>query len=257
MKKYSPSQVGMYLRCPASWMFRYAEGLKIPPPGALICGIGVHSAAELNHKQKISSHEDLPVGDLMDCAATAVEKRIAEEGLLPDPDVTAGGLKDEAVSLTKLYRAEVAPTYQPTEAESWFQLSFEGVPYGFTGRVDCVDDQKCIRDLKTAGRSPNDIEPHVRYQLSAYAMGYEAQHGEMPAACHVNSLIKNKTPKAVSHSFTPGPEDVRLVLSTLAEVHAGIHAGAFPPQRSSFTCSRRQCGFAAVCEKKYGGKVKP
>ncbi len=258
MKPYSPSQIAMYQRCPAAWGFRYAEGLKVPPPGHLLVGTALHEAAETNSKQKVASRIDLPESDLADAAATSFDARLAQEGgILPDPEVTTGDCKDEAVELARVYHRLVAPTFQPAKVEQKFQLTFEGVPYGFVGRIDVEDDRRQVRDLKSTARTPSAVEPHVQFQLAAYAMAHEADCGELPPACVNDNIVKLKTPKAVSLSFVPTAEDVRLVRSTIAEVHAGIQAESFPPNRSSFFCSRRQCGFAPYCETKYGGKVRP
>lgn len=249
----------MYQRCPASYMFRYEMGLKIPPagtPGALVRGTAIHEAAAKNGEQKKTSRVDLPEAEIADVAASSFDARVATEGLLADPEVTPGELKDTAVTLAKLYRRNIAPGIQPVAVEEGFRLAFANVDYEFVGKMDVVDDQRRVRDLKSKSKTPSDVEPQDRWQLSAYAMGHQAQFGTLPAECVNDNLINLKTPTTVTRSFVPTPEDLRLVLSTLAEVHVGVKAGAFPPNRASFLCSRRMCGYYAECEKKFGGTVR-
>ena len=57
-KHLSPSQIKMYIRCSAQWMFRYREGFKMKPGIALLYGISADVAFNLNYGQKIDSHED-------------------------------------------------------------------------------------------------------------------------------------------------------------------------------------------------------
>ena len=59
-KYLSVSQVNMYLRCPLQYMFRYIEGLKLPPKSAMTLGKSIHFGIEGNYRQKIDSHKDLP-----------------------------------------------------------------------------------------------------------------------------------------------------------------------------------------------------
>jgi ATP-dependent helicase/DNAse subunit B len=57
----SVSQVKTYLRCPLQYYFSQIEGLKLPPKSALAFGSVTHKSVEVNYKQKLDSHEDLPV----------------------------------------------------------------------------------------------------------------------------------------------------------------------------------------------------
>ena len=50
----SPSQINMYLRCPAAYKYRYVDGLILPPKAALTRGKSVHKGQEHNYNQKIN-----------------------------------------------------------------------------------------------------------------------------------------------------------------------------------------------------------
>jgi CRISPR/Cas system-associated exonuclease Cas4 (RecB family) len=47
VRHVSASSIGMYQRCPRQWAYRYVLGIKVPPDGGLITGLGVHRAAEV------------------------------------------------------------------------------------------------------------------------------------------------------------------------------------------------------------------
>ena len=57
----SVTQLRMYLCCPLQYYFHHICGLKIPPTGSLTLGRTVHRTLEENYRQKIQSHEDLPL----------------------------------------------------------------------------------------------------------------------------------------------------------------------------------------------------
>jgi len=63
---YSPTQINMFLRCSASWMFRYVENLKIPPNGNMSLGRAYHTGMETNGRYKIEKLEDMPTADVCD-----------------------------------------------------------------------------------------------------------------------------------------------------------------------------------------------
>ena len=46
---YSPSQINMFLRCPAQWKFRYVDRIIAPPKSSLVQGKAYHKALETNY----------------------------------------------------------------------------------------------------------------------------------------------------------------------------------------------------------------
>ncbi|MDP2704259.1 MAG: PD-(D/E)XK nuclease family protein, partial [bacterium] len=65
-RHFSISQLLTYQKCPLHYKFRYIDGLKIPPRSVMTLGSSVHAALEHNFRQKIKSHEDLKVNDVLD-----------------------------------------------------------------------------------------------------------------------------------------------------------------------------------------------
>src|SRR5262252_1769183 len=58
---FSASGLRLLRVCPEAWRRRYILGQKERPGEALTLGKAVHSAIGYSHTQKITSHEDLPV----------------------------------------------------------------------------------------------------------------------------------------------------------------------------------------------------
>lgn len=275
---YSQSQIRKYIGCAAQWMFTYRYELKRPATPPQIIGSGVHDAAQAGADYKLREHAMPPLDYVTDVAAQSVDDRIKDEGLMPDPeDYPAGAaqVKDHTVELARVYYADkdMLPSVDPIETEKPFEIGFENVPYRLRGRLDLVERVTIlegnrplktarrvvgIQELKTKGRSEKDVSAAERVQLSVYAMGFAATHaGEMPGIARVRSIVKTKEPKTHLATFTPGTEDIRFAQNVIAQVHAGIQAEVFPPNREAWFCSRRSCQFWEPCEKKFGGTVRP
>ena len=80
------SMVGMWLRCGEQFRRRYIENEILPPGIPARRGSAFHKSADTNHKQKISTGEDLPLGDLKDCASDEYKRLIRDEGVFIRPE---------------------------------------------------------------------------------------------------------------------------------------------------------------------------
>ena len=129
-----------------------------------------------------------------------------------------------------------------------------------TGRVDLMDDQGVIVDLKSAERTPAGIDPSEIEQLAFYAL---LIHGKRPEEMpevdgQIHYLVKGKITTLVE-TVRLTHEDYRFAFShvqTVAQVLQNIDF--LPPNRSkmNFLCSHSACSFAAACEQMYGGRVR-
>src|SRR4029077_531976 len=63
---WSPSSFDMFRRCPYQWQQRYVKGRRERPAESPVMGTAVHAGVERNYGQKIESHEDLPLAELLD-----------------------------------------------------------------------------------------------------------------------------------------------------------------------------------------------
>ena len=60
----SPSQVNIYMMCPAKWYFRYLIGLSEPTTGALALGKAFHGTLARNFRQKLNTGHDMETREL-------------------------------------------------------------------------------------------------------------------------------------------------------------------------------------------------
>ena len=80
----SPSMLGLFSRCQEAFRRRYIEGVKLPPGIAACIGTGMHKGAEANHRQKIESGVDMPLGDIQDAARDGYNAALANGVFIPD-----------------------------------------------------------------------------------------------------------------------------------------------------------------------------
>ncbi len=253
-RHYSPSQINQYLRCNAQWYFRYVEGLKKPPASALVQGSSFHDALDVNFSQKVETKKDLEIDVVQDAAAEAFEKRAPEiewdsdeksEGI----EKVKGRMKDETVGLVTVYHKDLSPKINPIASEKEFILETDQ-DYSIKGVIDLIDMNGTIIDHKTTGRTPSEISADHALQGIIYCIANETSRYAF------NYAVKNKTPKTVSLEAKAEMTDKEYVLEVVGRMDHAIKSGVFLPNRNSFMCSKRSCGFWQECESKYKGRVK-
>ena len=257
----SASQISMFLRCPRQWAFRYIEGRRIPPSGAMKQSGVFHTVAEQNYTQKKTTGMDLPETDLTDIFGEVFEREWEREEVVLDPGQTKGGLKDQGVDIVKTYRAEVAPHVQPVAVEEKFDVQLGKEDYGFrlTGRIDVIDDAGLIRDNKAAGRAPNQLDIDKDVQLSTYSLARRLQtqqearvadpeaKGTVEPGLRLDVIVKAQRPKAVILKTERTREALALHLNRIGNIAKAIRADAFPTNPNGWHCQPRFCGYWNLC----------
>lgn len=247
MRHYSASQINMFIRCPAQWYFRYVMGLKQAPTSAMTQGTCFHDTLEANYIQKVQSKEDMPLGDVLDVYSKNFDTRIVD---VEEKGVDTGALKDEGVKLVETYHTVKAPEIQPVSVETPITIEFDNVDYTVEGYVDLVDDKEVIHEHKTTKRTPSTVDQNYLFQGALYALS------ENKNKVVFDFAVKLKTPKIVSLEADISDKDKDFALTLIGQVDHAIRSEVFYPNRTSFMCSRKNCGYWNECEKKYGGKVK-
>lgn len=251
----SHSQLSLFERCGEAYRRRYLAREKVPPGVAAIRGRAVHGAAELNHRQKVASGVDLPLGDLVDATATAFEAARAADGVLFTPEEQSvgaanilGRAKDRAVKLTGLYAREVAPTIQPALVEARVRIVLPDAPVDLLGVVDVATADRRVKDFKTAARAKTQAEADQSLQLSLYALAYRARTGVEAAGLDMEVLVDAATPRHQRLPTTRGRSDYLVLVARLNAFLRAREAGVFPPAPlGDWACSARWCGYWRTC----------
>ena len=254
------SHLGMWLRCQEQFRRRYIEGEVIPPGISARRGSSVHKAAEINHAQKIKSHEDLPVDTLQDAARDEYVRLVKNEGVFIPKDkvsekgaLLAGGL-DASTRLTKLYREVLAPTIQPSLVEEKILID-AGLDLPLQGTIDFLTVDHALRDIKTADKSKGAGEADNSLQLSFYSGLVAAHTGKWPTKISLEILVNNKEPKLQSLKTKRGPEHWSNILLRVQLMLAQVQTGLFAPcDPGAWICSPEYCGYWWTCKYSIKGR---
>lgn len=190
---WSPSSLTMLRRCPYQWQQRYIFGRKQRPAEAPVMGSTVHAAFERNFEQKIASHDDLPLADLlqwyMDEGFPRVvydEQEKAGEDVLWDtgPEET----RRRGYQIVAAYHDTVAPRIQPLRVETAFSVDF-GAAVPVIGRFD-VERETSTIDYKTGKRVRRQPDEAWRLQGGVYmeATGKPVEFHSLSATASTNAV---------------------------------------------------------------------
>jgi hypothetical protein len=250
------SQFNMYKRCPLQYKFRYVDGLKIPPAGALIAGTSVHAALEHDLGQKISTQENLKTESVLEIFSDAFEKNVAEVvDTVGDVDwgkdtkykgkekqiikKTKAQVKDGSIKGLECYHKRQAINITPIEVEKQFEIPVGNNAYTLVGRTDLLHDMsglKVLTDFKTTSRyTPQKITPE---QLVVY------QHACPEAELLTLDVINITKQDYAIEEFQKVDEDrLKLFLDNLNAVALAIKAQLFYPVTGFGCMNCSMCGY--------------
>jgi len=245
----SASAIGMYLRCPRSYRFKYIS--KIPPEtrsASMIMGSAVHEALAYFYEQ-LRDGRDPSLLELSVLYAEKLQSDLSRKDAPPvvysekeDPDsllLTGAGL------LTAFWEHAERP-YRVVEIEMPF--SVEMVPGArFCGVLDAVvqDADGAYRILEhktaakrwTADRFANDLQVSL-YTEAADMLGFGN------ARVDIQLLLKTKTPAFEMHPAPRSRRDLDDALELLAGVSRATEEGIFYAVRD-WQCNG--CAYASIC----------
>ncbi len=247
-KHLSATQISMFLRCPRQYYFRYIEGRKIPPTGAMMQSKVWHKTVEQNYRQKVDSEKDLPLNDMTEFYAAEYEQTLKAEEIAFEPGEDPGRLKDQGVEITTAHHKLIAPKVRPLLVEEKFTISFgEDFPYVLVGVWDLVDKDGVIADNKAYGKTPNQADVDKDIQLGLYSLGYRVSRGQIEKGLRLDAVIKNKQPKPVQIYTTRTNDDSRFLLDLIELVAKVMQSGVFYPNPNGWHCSPARCGYWSRC----------
>jgi hypothetical protein len=208
----SPSSLAMADRCPYQWQQRYIHGRKVRPAEAPVMGTAVHAALERNFRQKIDSHEDIPLVELvqwyMDKGfAETVYNEQESSGEEVQWDTGPESTRQRGKYLVAGYHELVAPRVQPLAVELECSADF-GLAVPVQGRIDLERESGTI-DWKTGKQKQMKPKEDWRYQALVYT---EAKN--KPIEFHsISASVKTNAVTIV----TPLESEALLVDLTLPE----------------------------------------
>ena len=249
----SPTQIEMITKCGEAYRRRYIEKHKIPPGIAAHSGSGFHAGAEANFRQKIETHRDLPLADIIDAAVAGFETATAGGFVLtPEEEsrgasIVIGEAKDRVAVMAEAFADGVAPEYQPVAVEQTVRLELPG-PRDLLGIVDLLDDLDRVTDFKTSGRPKKQDDVDNSVQLTAYAAAARVLTGRAPSEVRLDVLYGDATIKRQVLSSSRGKDDFVALANRINAINKTIDAGVFiPATPGAWWCNAKWCGYWSTC----------
>jgi len=267
IEHWSPSSLSMLRRCPRQWQERYVKGRKERPAEAPVVGTTVHAGLERNFRQKIESHEDIPVAELVEWYddqgfAETVEAEQERRGFevywdtvgkdgKPDLDsIRARGRK-----MLGAYSNKVSPRIQPSAVESFVSVDF-GISVPVEGRADLIREAEPIIDWKTGKRARKKPQESWRIQGAVYqeAVGRPIEFHSVTAteSGSVSIWTPLEAPELLVEPTPSERAEMRRTLATI-EAEACLYMQLYGPDEPwpthgrwhEFACN--YCGFRSGC----------
>jgi putative RecB family exonuclease len=243
----SPTSVSTFLDCSAKWYYRKVLHLPETRGSALGLGTAVHCALAENFRQKLETREDLPAEGVTAIYRSAMQEQLDTITLQEDED--AREITQKGEDLVRLYMDQAAPRIEPAAVERAVEGMIGDVPV--CGVIDVLTADGTVIDIKTASKKPSGMAADHRLQLTTYAMLEPAASGR----CRRDALAKTKTISLTPLSMEVTPADRKLTTRLYSIAVDQMKTGIVAPNRSSFLCSRKYCGFADRCVEEFGGEV--
>ncbi len=253
---YHQTEVQTFIKCGKMWEFRYVQGLKLPPSGAMTLGSAIDRAVSGNLSQKILSGVDLKEDDTLDLFSTDFDARSAEtEWEKEEPH----SQKDLGVRLLKAHHRFVAPRIEPESVQERFFIQTDA-GYDLGGVIDFTEKSGVVGDTKTSRTAYDERAAYRALQPAMYDFAYEALRGVKSTGFRYDVLIKSGASgnvgdheeKRVQQVHAKlGQDDREWLFQTITDVHVAIQAGiALPAPEGSWYCSPKWCGYWNRCKGK-------
>jgi len=246
--------------CGEQFRRRYLEGERLLPGVAATVGTAVDRTVHADLAEKMAGRElldDLAVADLaFENLAGAWDKygvTLAAEDAIAGPAKVKGAAIDKSIRLAQLHHRRVAPTVMPTHLHQKFVLDFNGYDFQLAGEID-IREVDTIRDVKTAGKSPDAGAAERSLQLDAYALAVQAETGHPPRRGVLDFLVDTKLLQVVQPERSFEKADFGPFLARLQVAEKARQKGVFVPARPddgagrvNWRCTPKWCGYFQTC----------
>lgn len=242
---FSITQLTMVMRCARQYLFRYCEGMVIPPAIAMVEGSSHHKTVQSTNTTFIKNGKHLSVKDMEDIFCETF--LVASKEVTDWEDESADKVISRGRKLINSYMQDFGKGFVPVDAEMEVKVNMAGV--SMLGFVDMLDKDS-LWDLKVRGRAPSKNEVREDVQLTFYAYATERDK--------VGQIIMKKTTIPgieILSSWRDRSADSQWLMQLISDYVRQISAGIFPPcDPSSWVCCPRFCGYYQICRGGRKGK---
>jgi hypothetical protein len=248
LEHLSPSQLSTLLKCEMQYYFRYIEGIKTPPSGAMIVGTGAHKAQEEVLTARIGELQEPKNAEMVELAVATVEAEFDDREVKLDEGDTRAKIVDNAALAASTTLAEITPKITaPIAVESRRDLLVDDREIALTCILD-AEEFGGVRDLKIRKTAPNPME---ELQPAPYAFAHFTEYGVWPEFRYdVVSLLKSEV-KVREVVCKPSEADVafffRLFDKAVERIQHGRENDDWVPAPCGWHCSEKWCGYWNLC----------
>lgn len=253
----SSSALVLLMTCGIAFRKRYIERIPEPRNIRAVIGTGAHKGREVNLKQKVESQTDLAQDQTMDAARDSVNDAFDVAEIMMDDDfagkpreVARGQAVDISVSCAELDYRTFQVGIMPKEVEVVKRVEFPQLGMDLVGKLDVVDLDDWIHDLKTGKRAKNERFVQTDPGLTTYGVLKYCTDGSLPNGYTVENVVAgSKGVRALTFTATRTEEQLNRMLARYHAAMLLIKAGRFIPCSPGFwKCDPRYCGYHPTCE---------
>lgn len=235
--RVSPSEIGLYLRCPVAWHFRYRKGLILPPRGIQVAGRAFDEAANVYYALTLHGRPPKPsdVGEIY-VHAFRRELPLAEDRR----EIDAQKIENNGYQGVKIWTKELASHTKPVEIQAHRERPFTpDKSIILHGYLDVVADGLWL-DHKLGMRKPDTST----IQMAAYMLLERRE----PFIDFLD-IRKGEPARIRVELDRPLSAWVRVMWQAIRAMRAGV---IVPIAIGTWRCSPKWCGYWDICP--YGGK---
>ena len=257
---FSQSQIGMLAKCPQAFAFRYGEGMKKPPSGAMTFGNAFERGIDASLEEKIATDSFLPSKDVQEIAVAELELEAKETEFAPDDPLSK--MKDVLPPLVDCYHEGEVQTMEPVAVQKEIKFDFKlQTPNGeelatWVSYVDVEERSGLLRDIKTAKRRwparkhEQEIQP-VTYTLhkpgdSQFQFDIAIRGNKKPTIDLRRVVVTEAEKRAFGSAFVALAHQALLLKREPGEARP---TARFMP--GAWWCSKKWCGFHEECSKRW------
>jgi len=262
MAYLSPSKISSLEMCQRSFWYDYI--LKVPKPasGTFLFGRVIHGVIERSLKQVILGGSLPSWQDATDWVDPLFEEFSAEDekserfaGWEWNEGDSLEKARAEAVPLAKLTLEQVLPKIKPVYVEHKISTDVDdgGERIKIYGVIDVLEEDALVTDWKTANGKVSDFGRKHDTQVDFYGK-WTAQYAKRDVVQFRKIfLVRGKHPSVDSEKYEIGPRERERFDEIARTAWRVIKSGGFMPNRNTWKCSKKFCGFWNLCP--FGGEL--
>jgi len=250
------SKLNLMLDCGEAFRRRELNKEREPSGYYAVRGCGTHKGRQVNLLYKKEKGYNRELSDITDAARDEVVGYFLNDNInlcdfegLPKAAVR-DQLIDETIQLVKADFKFYQQRIKPMAVELSVEVELPDWPFNLKGRIDVIEKDYTLRDLKQTKRTPPAFAAACSDQLSLYHIFHKAKYGVAPKKMTLDWLVFQKSGiKPIEQRTMRTEADLRVTMQKFAMAQRAMEAGVFlPPPVGFWKCSPKWCEFYPTCK---------